>query len=42
MIGCASPIAGTAEREKYYQAKVAELYANGKATSIASVRRSTK
>jgi acetyl/propionyl-CoA carboxylase alpha subunit/acetyl-CoA carboxylase carboxyltransferase component len=25
------------EREKYYQAKVAELYANGKATSIASV-----
>ena len=26
-----------AEREKYYQAKVAELYANGKAVSIASV-----
>ena len=25
------------EREKYYQAKVAELYANGKAVSIASV-----
>lgn len=25
------------EREKYYKAKVAELYANGKATSIASV-----
>jgi acetyl-CoA carboxylase carboxyltransferase component len=30
-------IADPAEREKYYQAKVAELYANGKATSIASV-----
>ena len=25
------------EREKYYKAKVAELYANGKAVSIASV-----
>ena len=25
------------EREEYYQAKVAELYANGKAVSIASV-----
>ena len=30
-------IADENEREKYYQAKVAELYANGKATSIASV-----
>jgi acetyl/propionyl-CoA carboxylase alpha subunit/acetyl-CoA carboxylase carboxyltransferase component len=30
-------IADPAEREKYYKAKVAELYANGKATSIASV-----
>ena len=30
-------IADPAEREKYYRAKVAELYANGKATSIASV-----
>lgn len=30
-------IADPVEREKYYQAKVAELYANGKATSIASV-----
>ena len=30
-------IADPAERETYYQAKVAELYANGKATSIASV-----
>jgi acetyl/propionyl-CoA carboxylase alpha subunit/acetyl-CoA carboxylase carboxyltransferase component len=30
-------IADPAEREKYYQAKVAELYANGKAVSIASV-----
>ena len=30
-------IADTTEREKYYQAKVAELYANGKAVSIASV-----
>ena len=26
-----------AEREDYYKAKVAELYANGKAVSIASV-----
>jgi acetyl-CoA carboxylase carboxyltransferase component/biotin carboxyl carrier protein len=30
-------IADPVEREKYYKAKVAELYANGKATSIASV-----
>ena len=30
-------IADPLEREKYYKAKVAELYANGKATSIASV-----
>jgi len=30
-------IADPEEREKYYKAKVAELYANGKATSIASV-----
>jgi acetyl-CoA carboxylase carboxyltransferase component len=30
-------IADPIEREKYYQAKVAELYANGKAVSIASV-----
>ncbi|MGH6708058.1 MAG: carboxyl transferase domain-containing protein [Bradyrhizobium sp.] len=30
-------IADLEEREKYYKAKVAELYANGKATSIASV-----
>lgn len=30
-------IADPAEREAYYKAKVAELYANGKATSIASV-----
>jgi acetyl/propionyl-CoA carboxylase alpha subunit len=30
-------IADPFEREKYYKAKVAELYANGKATSIASV-----
>jgi acetyl/propionyl-CoA carboxylase alpha subunit/acetyl-CoA carboxylase carboxyltransferase component len=30
-------IADPVEREKYYQAKVAELYANGKAVSIASV-----
>ncbi|QWG17199.1 biotin/lipoyl-binding protein [Bradyrhizobium sediminis] len=30
-------IADPVEREKYYQAKVGELYANGKATSIASV-----
>ncbi len=30
-------IADPMEREKYYKAKVAELYANGKATSIASV-----
>ena len=30
-------IADPDEREKYYKAKVAELYANGKATSIASV-----
>jgi acetyl/propionyl-CoA carboxylase alpha subunit/acetyl-CoA carboxylase carboxyltransferase component len=30
-------IADPAEREKYYKAKVAELYANGKAVSIASV-----
>ena len=30
-------ISDPVEREKYYQAKVAELYANGKATSIASV-----
>ncbi len=30
-------IADPAEREKYYQDKVAQLYANGKATSIASV-----
>jgi acetyl-CoA carboxylase carboxyltransferase component len=30
-------IADLDEREKYYKAKVAELYANGKATSIASV-----
>lgn len=30
-------IADPVEREKYYKAKVAELYANGRATSIASV-----
>jgi acetyl/propionyl-CoA carboxylase alpha subunit/acetyl-CoA carboxylase carboxyltransferase component len=30
-------IADPVEREKYFKAKVAELYANGKATSIASV-----
>src|SRR5207237_10814246 len=30
-------IADPIEREKYYKAKVAELYANGKAVSIASV-----
>jgi acetyl/propionyl-CoA carboxylase alpha subunit/acetyl-CoA carboxylase carboxyltransferase component len=30
-------IADPVEREKYYKAKVAELYANGKAVSIASV-----
>jgi acetyl/propionyl-CoA carboxylase alpha subunit/acetyl-CoA carboxylase carboxyltransferase component len=30
-------IEDSAEREEYYQAKVAELYANGKAVSIASV-----
>ncbi len=30
-------IADPAEREAYYEAKVAQLYANGKATSIASV-----
>src|SRR6266508_783524 len=30
-------IEGPDEREEYYQAKVAELYANGKAVSIASV-----
>jgi acetyl/propionyl-CoA carboxylase alpha subunit/acetyl-CoA carboxylase carboxyltransferase component len=30
-------IADPVERENYYRAKVAELYANGKATSIASV-----
>jgi acetyl/propionyl-CoA carboxylase alpha subunit/acetyl-CoA carboxylase carboxyltransferase component len=30
-------IADPLEREKYYKAKVAELYANGRATSIASV-----
>jgi acetyl-CoA carboxylase carboxyltransferase component len=30
-------IADPVEREKYYKAKVAELYPNGKATSIASV-----
>ena len=30
-------IADPVERENYYKAKVAELYANGKATSIASV-----
>jgi acetyl/propionyl-CoA carboxylase alpha subunit/acetyl-CoA carboxylase carboxyltransferase component len=30
-------IADPVERDKYYKAKVAELYANGKATSIASV-----
>jgi acetyl/propionyl-CoA carboxylase alpha subunit/acetyl-CoA carboxylase carboxyltransferase component len=30
-------IADPAEREKYYKSKVAELYANGKAVSIASV-----
>ena len=31
------PIEDPDEREAYYQAKVAELYANGKAVSIASV-----
>jgi acetyl-CoA carboxylase carboxyltransferase component len=30
-------IADPVEREKYYQDKVAQLYANGKAVSIASV-----
>jgi len=30
-------IADPVERENYYKAKVAELYSNGKATSIASV-----
>jgi acetyl-CoA carboxylase carboxyltransferase component len=30
-------IADPVERENYYKAKVAELYANGKAVSIASV-----
>ena len=36
-ISSTEAIADPVERENYYKAKVAELYANGKAVSIASV-----